>query len=64
MFRPSRSGTGDTGPLLAWRVRSFVIGAALALAGMGLELDWLVWSGIGVLAIGLLLRFLPSREDP
>lgn len=63
MFRPSRSGTADTGPLLAWKVRSFVIGAALALAGMGLEMGWLVWSGIGVLAVGLLLRFLPSRGD-
>lgn len=63
MFRPSRSGTGDTDPLLVWKVRSFVIGAALALAGMGLDAGWLVWSGIGVLAIGLVLRFLPSRED-
>lgn len=63
MFRPSRSGTSDTGPLLAWRVRSFVIGAALALAGMGLDVGWLVWLGIGVLAVGLLLRFLPSRGD-
>lgn len=63
MFRPSRSSTADTGPLLAWKVRSFAIGAALALAGMGLDVGWLVWSGIGVLAIGLLLRFLPSRGD-
>ena len=46
-----------------WKVRSFVIGAALALAGMGLDVGWLVWSGIGVLTIGLLLRFLPFTED-
>lgn len=63
MFRPSRSRTGDTGPLLVWKVRSFVIGAALALAGMALDTDWLVWSGIGALAVGLLLRFLPSGGD-
>lgn len=63
MFRPSRSRTADTDSRLAWKVRSFAIGAALALAGMGMDVGWLVWSGIGVLAIGLLLRFLPSRED-
>ena len=63
MFRPSRSRTGDTGHLLAWKVRSFAVGAALALAGMGLDVGWLVWSGIGALAIGLLLRFLPSGDD-
>lgn len=63
MFRPSRSGAGDPDPFLAWKVRGFVIGAALALAGMGFDMGWLVWSGIAVLAIGVLLRFLPSGAD-
>ncbi|MDE2763155.1 MAG: hypothetical protein OXQ94_15735 [Gemmatimonadota bacterium] len=59
MFRPSRERRGED-RFLAWKVRIFVAGAALALAGIGMSLSWLVWVGIGVLVVGLLLRFLPD----
>jgi len=59
MFRPSRERRGED-RFLAWKVRIFVAGAALAFAGIGMSLSWLVWVGIGVLVVGLLLRFLPD----
>ncbi len=63
MFRPSSYRSAEPDRFLPWKVRAFGIGAALAIAGMGFGLGWLVWSGIGVLALGLLLRFLPARDD-
>ncbi len=59
MFRPSRERRGED-RFLAWKVRVFVAGAALEFAGIGMSLSWLVWVGIGVLVVGLLLRFLPD----
>lgn len=61
MFRPSRERRGED-RLLAWKVRVFVVGAALAFAGIGMSLSWLVWVGIGVLVLGSLLRFLPDGD--
>lgn len=61
MFRPSRERQEVDAGLVAWKVRLFAAGAALALAGMGLELRWLVWAGIAALLAGLTLRFLPRR---
>ncbi len=61
MFRPSRERRGGEDAFVVWRVRLFALGAVLALAGMGLALRWLVWAGIGALAAGLALRFLPGR---
>ena len=61
MFRPSRKrGSGKDG-FLVWKVRIFVIGAVLALVGMGTSLSWVVWTGVGVLAVGLALRLLPDE---
>ena len=62
MFRPSREQSGRSDPYLPWKVRLFVIGAALALVGMALVMRWLVWAGIGILVVALLLRFLPARD--
>ena len=61
MFRPTREQREVDPGLVAWKVRLFAAGAALALAGMGLELRWLVWAGIAALLAGLTLRFLPRR---
>jgi hypothetical protein len=47
-------------PWLEWKVRLFAIGAALALGGMILLVDWLVTVGIGVLTVGFVIRFLPG----
>jgi hypothetical protein len=46
---------------LEWRIRIFGAGAILALVGMWSEQGWLINIAIGVLLIGLALRFLPSR---
>ena len=59
MFRPSRNRSGGGDPFVVWKVRLFGVGAALALSGIGFEVSWVVWAGVGVLAIGLFLRFIP-----
>ncbi len=46
---------------LEWRVRLFAAGAALALAGMYMRLDWLINVALGVLLVGFALRFLPEK---
>lgn len=61
LFRPDRGRRA--GPHLEWRVRLFVAGAVLALAGMYLEEPWLTGLAIVVLLAGMLVRFLPSGED-
>lgn len=63
MFRPSRSRSGEHDPYVHWKMRIFGAGAALAFAGMGIGLEWLVWAGIVVLGVGLVLRFLPRRKE-
>lgn len=63
MFRPSRSRSGKDDPYVHWKLRLFGVGAALAFAGMGTGLGWLVWVGVAVLGVGLVLRFLPRRSE-
>ncbi len=64
MFRPSRTTPSKGGDrFLLWKIRLFVIGAVLALAGMGWQMQWLVWVGILALIVGLVLRFLPARPE-
>ena len=60
MFRPSRERRDGEDRFLVWKVRIFVIGAAVAFVGIGMSLSWLVWAGIGILLVGLALRFLPD----
>ena len=54
MFRPSRSNEG-TDPYVHWKVRCFFAGAVVAAVGMATEKRWLVWAGVGILAVGLVL---------
>ncbi len=61
MFRPSRDRTGSADALLVWKVRLFVLGAVLALAGIAFDTSWLVWTGIAVLGVGMVLRFVIPR---
>ena len=52
---------------LDWKVRIFFAGALIAFIGMVLESPILVLVAIGVLLVGVLLRFLPGGgrgEDP
>lgn len=55
-----RSRKADEYPWLLWKVRLFVIGAGLAVGGMLLEMDWVVFAAIVVLAAAFLVRFLPG----
>lgn len=57
---PDRTRKADHYPLLPWKVRLFVVGAGLAVGGIALELDWMIWAAMGFLVAGFLLRFLPG----
>lgn len=48
------------GRYLEWKVRLFTLGAVLAVVGMALNQSWMTWAAIGVLVVGMLLRFLPD----
>jgi len=60
LFRPSR--TARTGRWLEWKVRIFVTGAVLGLAGIFLENRGLVTGALVVLAAGAALRLLPQKN--
>lgn len=51
------------GRYLEWKVRIFAAGAVLGLAGIFLDEAWMRFGAIGVLAAGMLLRFLPGGRD-
>ena len=55
--KPSRSH-------LEWRIRTFGIGAILAVVGMGAEQPWLINVAIGVLGMGFALGMLARRGIP
>jgi hypothetical protein len=52
------------GHYLEWKVRFFTVGATLAIGGMLLDKRWVVGVAIVILAAGMLLRFLPTGEEP
>lgn len=60
LFRPSRARRGPD-PYLRWKTALFIVGAALALAGIATENDRFILAAIGALAVGILLRILPRR---
>lgn len=60
-FRPSR--TARAGPWFEWKVRIFLLGAALGLAGIFLDDRRLVVAAVVVLAAGVVLRALPVGEQ-
>jgi hypothetical protein len=57
-----RGRRADHYPWLEWKVRLFVIGAALAIGGMIMDEGWLIGVAIVVLAAGFGLRFLPGGQ--
>jgi hypothetical protein len=61
LFRADRSRRGGEDPFLLWKVRLFVVGGGLGIAGMITEWSPLLWGGIAILAAGVGLRF-GSRE--
>jgi hypothetical protein len=62
MFMASRRERTGNERFFAIRVVIFSLGAALGIAGMLSEIDWLVWIAIGVLVIGIVLRMVGSRR--
>ncbi len=48
--------------LLTWRIRAFFFGAALGLAGIFLDIPWLVTTALVVLLLGVALRMAPARD--
>ena len=59
LFHRSRGNSG----LLEWRVGAFLLAAALGLAGISLEISWLVTTALIVLMGGLALRALVARTS-
>ena len=55
-----RGRKADGYPWLEWKVRIFAAGAALAIGGMVLRIEWLVTVAIVVLVGGFMIRFLPG----
>ncbi len=62
MFRPSRSRRGPD-KYLPWKTAALIAGIALILLGDRLGARWLVWVAIGVLAVAVVLRFLPKDSS-
>ena len=60
-FRPDRARTG-TDPHLGAKMMLFVLGAAIAIAGIVIERNWLINVGIAVLIIGFLFRLKRGRS--
>ena len=58
-----RRGRGGPDRFLHWKVALFFLGAGFFLAGAATGTDWAVAAAAGVLALGLVLRFLPRREE-
>ncbi len=48
---------------LQLKVWSFTVGAVLAVVGMATEIEWLIWTAVGVLVPGFAARFFPQGED-
>ncbi len=61
MFISSRRERPD--PHLEKRVYIFWTGAILGLAGIFMDVGWLVGVAIAVLAVGMVLRFVSSRKN-
>lgn len=51
------------GRYLEWKVRLFSVAAVLALVGIYLESGWMTGAAMGILLVGLMLRFLPDGAD-
>jgi len=57
-----RSGDRKQDPFVEGKVALFTVGAVLGLAGVFMELEWVVWVGIGALGAGMVLRLISDRH--
>lgn len=63
LFRPDRTRRG-TDRFLPVKMMLFVIGAALGMIGMATDRNWIIYIAVGVLVVGLLLRFANRQVTP
>ena len=49
--------------LLEWRIATFFLGAVLGLAGIFLNISWLVTVALVVLLLGVALRMAPAEDS-
>ena len=59
LFHRTRRSTA----LLDWRIGAFFLGAVLGLAGIFLNISWLVTTALIVLLGGIALRGLAARDS-
>ena len=59
LFHRTRGNTA----LLEWRIGAFFLGAILGLAGVFLNISWLVTTALIVLLGGVALRGLAARDS-
>ena len=57
-----RHRRADSYPWFEWKVRLFVLGAAVAVAGIALEREWMTSVALLILLAAFLLRFLPGGK--
>jgi len=62
LFRPDRERR-DPDRFLKLKMMIFAVGAAVALAGLAYDRRPLIVLAIAILAVGVLLRFIPSRGE-
>ena len=55
--------TRRSNALLDWRIGAFFLGAVLGLAGIFLNISWLVTTALIVLLGGIVLRGLAARDS-
>jgi hypothetical protein len=57
-----RGRRADRYPWLEWKVRLFLLGACMAIAGMLLEMQWIVAVALAILVLAFLVRFMPGGK--
>ncbi len=50
-------------PFLELKAVLLVLGASLGIAGMVNNIPWLVYSGIAVIAVGMVIRIIQRRRN-
>jgi hypothetical protein len=59
IFRPSREPGPRSAGTLHQRMALFAVGAIVGLAGIASGTPWILYLAVGILAVGVLLRFGP-----